>query len=100
MPKVATVLGSIPASSDTMESERRQMKQCWIKYIKRKSFKCSLMKTESALKIDLIFLRKQKPPLIAIPVNLPINAKAVTEVSDEETLKKVHLENFFGNRKD
>ncbi len=26
--KVATVLGSIPASSDTVESERRQMKQC------------------------------------------------------------------------
>ncbi len=30
---VATVLGSITASSDTVESERRQMKQCWIKYI-------------------------------------------------------------------
>ncbi len=26
--KVATVLGSIPASSDTVESEGRQMKQC------------------------------------------------------------------------
>jgi hypothetical protein len=37
--KVATVLGSIPASSDTMESERRQMKQCWITYIKRKNQK-------------------------------------------------------------
>jgi hypothetical protein len=30
--KVASVLGSIPASSDTVESEGRQMKQC------RKSF--------------------------------------------------------------
>ncbi len=28
--EVATVLGSIPASSDTVESEGRQMKQCWI----------------------------------------------------------------------
>ncbi len=28
------VLGSIPASSDTVESEGRQMKQCWIQYIK------------------------------------------------------------------
>ncbi len=28
------VLGSIPTSSDTTESERRQMNQCWIKYIK------------------------------------------------------------------
>jgi hypothetical protein len=32
---VATVLGSIPASSDTVESEGRQMKQCWISYIKK-----------------------------------------------------------------
>jgi hypothetical protein len=30
--KIATVLGSIPASSDTVESEGQQMKQCWIKY--------------------------------------------------------------------
>jgi hypothetical protein len=27
---VATVLGSIPASSDSVESEGRQMEQCWI----------------------------------------------------------------------
>jgi hypothetical protein len=33
---VATVLNSIPASSDTVESEGRQIKQCWISYIKRK----------------------------------------------------------------
>ncbi len=31
--EVSAVLGSIPASSDTVESERRQMKQCWMKYI-------------------------------------------------------------------
>ncbi len=31
---VATVLGSIPASSDTAESARQRMKQCWIKYFK------------------------------------------------------------------
>jgi hypothetical protein len=30
--KVATVLGSIPASSDTVESEGRQMRQWWITY--------------------------------------------------------------------
>jgi hypothetical protein len=30
--KVATVLGSIPASSDTVEYEERQMKQIRIKY--------------------------------------------------------------------
>ncbi len=36
---VATVLGSIPASSDTVESEGRQMNQCWITYIKRKKEK-------------------------------------------------------------
>jgi hypothetical protein len=26
-------LASIPASSDTVESEGRQMKQCWIKFL-------------------------------------------------------------------
>ncbi len=30
---LATVLGSIPASSDTVKSEGRQMKQCWKQYI-------------------------------------------------------------------
>ncbi len=33
---LATVLGSIPASSDRAESKGPQMKQCWIKYMKRK----------------------------------------------------------------
>ncbi len=34
--EIAIILGSIPASSDTVKSERRQMKQCWIKYWKNK----------------------------------------------------------------
>ncbi len=37
--KVATVLGSIPASSKTVESEGLQMKLCWITYMKRKNQK-------------------------------------------------------------
>ncbi len=37
--EVATVLGSISASSDTMESEGRQMKQSWIQYIEEKNQK-------------------------------------------------------------
>ncbi len=37
--KVATVMGSIPASPDTVESEGQQMKQCWVTYIKRKNKK-------------------------------------------------------------
>ncbi len=32
---VATVLSSTPASSDTVVSEGRQMKQCWVSYIKK-----------------------------------------------------------------
>jgi hypothetical protein len=32
--KAATVLSSVPASSDTMELEGRQIKQCWIMYLK------------------------------------------------------------------
>ncbi len=31
--KVTKILGSIPAFSDTVESEGRQMKECWIMYI-------------------------------------------------------------------
>jgi hypothetical protein len=34
--QVATVVGSIPASSDTVESEGRQTKQCWKCYKKTK----------------------------------------------------------------
>ncbi len=34
--EVAAVLGSIPASSDIVESEGRQIKQCWTKYIIKK----------------------------------------------------------------
>ncbi len=34
--KVATFLGSIPASSDTVESEGRKMEQCWKKIKKSK----------------------------------------------------------------
>jgi hypothetical protein len=37
--KTATVLGSIPASSDPVESEGRLMKQCLITYIKNKKSK-------------------------------------------------------------
>jgi hypothetical protein len=39
--RVATVLGSILASSDTVESEGRQMKQCLILYIEEKKSKKS-----------------------------------------------------------
>ncbi len=37
--EVATVLGSIPASSDTVESEERQMKQCWNQYKEEQKYK-------------------------------------------------------------
>ncbi len=43
--EVATILRSISASSDTVESEGQEMKQCWIQYI------------EKNLKIPLLSLR-------------------------------------------
>ncbi len=47
--EVTTVLlGSIPASSDTVESERQQLKQCWRKYwknLKIKTFKRKILTT-------------------------------------------------------
>ncbi len=50
--KVATVLGSIPASSDTVESEGRQMKQCWITYTERKTKKFPPSKS-----VDYLWMR-------------------------------------------
>ncbi len=41
--EVATVMGLIPASFDTVESEERQKRRCWIKYWKNRKF--SLKKT-------------------------------------------------------
>jgi hypothetical protein len=37
--RTGQVLGFIPASSDTVETEGRQMKQCWMVYIKKKKSK-------------------------------------------------------------
>jgi hypothetical protein len=39
---VATVLGSIPASSDTVDSVGRQMKQGWISFIKKEKSECQV----------------------------------------------------------
>ncbi len=48
--EVATVLGSILASSDTVESEGRQMKQCWLWYKEKK--KKTLLKYFFLLGLD------------------------------------------------
>ncbi len=52
---VATVLGSIPASVGTVESEGRQMKQCWILYEQKdkKSPPKKILKKNSKNKILL-----------------------------------------------
>jgi hypothetical protein len=41
--KVATVLGSILASSDTVEFEERKMMQCGMAYIKSKKKKTEML---------------------------------------------------------
>ncbi len=46
--EVATVLGSIPASSGTVESEGRQIKHCWIKNIKKQKWMNKYYTTKSA----------------------------------------------------
>ncbi len=50
---VATVQGSIPASVDTVDSEGRQMKQCWIQYEKKikKSLQKIFEKKEKELRV-------------------------------------------------
>ncbi len=45
--KVATVLGSIPASSYTVKSEGRQMKPCWNKVHKKYMYKLFIYVTSS-----------------------------------------------------
>jgi hypothetical protein len=47
--EVASVQGSIPSSSDTVESEVRQMKQCSIKY-------CTFILFQSPFCINILFL--------------------------------------------
>ncbi len=44
--KVATFLGSMLASSDTVKSEGRQMKLCWIMYCKKQKSKKTSLKKE------------------------------------------------------
>ncbi len=57
--KVATVLDSIPASSDSVKSEGRQMKQCWIMYIKTKNLKTPLIWFLGFWQADHTNIRKQ-----------------------------------------
>ncbi len=52
--KVATVLGSIPASSDTVESERQKMKQCWIQHIKTPKMDEQILHNKSVLVLPLL----------------------------------------------
>ncbi len=62
--KVATVIGSIPASSDTVESEGRQMKQCLITYVKWKSPQISPFKLTNiygCMVADLRIVRYRYP---------------------------------------
>ncbi len=58
--KVATVLGPIPASSDTGESERRQLRQWWVTYRvptykRKKSTKIPLFNLGK--KFDMVIMR-------------------------------------------
>ncbi len=53
--EVATVLGSIPASSDTVESEGPQMKQCWIQYNKKCKKISPFLRFEPPILYGLIF---------------------------------------------
>jgi len=58
---------SIPASSDTVESEGRQMKQCWISYICKKNQKKPPLKFffKSIIKVlDFNFITKRMSELI------------------------------------
>ena len=57
---VANVLGSIPASSDTVESEGRQVKQCWILYLKNPPLRTGILAFSSVP--DCLKLQACEPP--------------------------------------
>ncbi len=60
--EIVTVLGSIPVSSDTVESEQQQMNQCWLNKVQKKK----IQKYPPIKKIDyfLITLQNQKDRLM------------------------------------
>jgi hypothetical protein len=66
---VATVLGLIPASVGTVESEGRQMKQCWIQYVKKiKNPPKNIFKKKIILGLNksiYLFLSFERAPLIS-----------------------------------
>jgi hypothetical protein len=55
--EVATVLGSMPAFSETVESEGREMKQCWIQYIEKKPYNPPVLK----MKLIIIWFLTSRP---------------------------------------
>ncbi len=80
---VAIVLGSNPASSDTVESEGRQIKHCWISYIKKiKSKNSPLKKTIITFRSNLTCMYSDYDLLISYPfVNDGLKLKAVKAVT-------------------
>jgi hypothetical protein len=79
---VATVLGSIPASSDTAESEGRQMKQCWISYItksKNPSFRLQIWVYNISFAWTIF--------CISLPILCKCHRKNVNKQSPKETVE-------------
>ncbi len=69
-----TVLGLIPASSDTVESKGRRMKQCWITYIKREKIQKNLRFEKSGGRGGALCLsragRGAKDAVVQVSVNV------------------------------
>ncbi len=59
-------LGSIPTSFDTVESEGRQMKQCWIQHIEKKQKKSKKFNIASIAGLYANFAQKRQNSLHSI----------------------------------
>jgi hypothetical protein len=60
---VATVLGSMPASSDTVESEGRQMKQC-LNIVHNKKITKKLAKEYSSEGVHTVMYQKKQQKFV------------------------------------
>jgi hypothetical protein len=77
--EVLTAPGSIPATSDTVESEKRQIKQCCIQYIEEKKSKKSpclkifltLLSANKKKFLTLVCLQKKFPTLLFANKKIP-----------------------------
>ncbi len=92
MPKSQLSWVSIPASSDTMESEELKMKQCWIKYIHTCIHTLSIRKLAADNgSSDQGCPKKESPDLVRRSIKLEDDGEDEDEEDDDDRLDVVGI---------